>query len=156
MKVQEFREGLEDLQKALRRWGAAKPASELEGLSTALAEFDELTIAELAKRVKAINSPPKAAKTPKSLDTAAVERYLALLGGAAHSSESFERVVDEVVRDKAALPSAELKELARRFGGSTPTKSSRSAIAEFLRDRRLEMRRQEGLGATIDRMLGRR
>jgi hypothetical protein len=124
-------------------------------LSTALAEFDELSIAELTKRVKTINAPTRAAKSPKPLNTEAVERYLALLGGAAHSSESFDRAVEEAIKDKATLPAAELRELARRFAGSTPAKNSRSAIAEFLRTRRLEMRRQEGLGATIDRMLGR-
>jgi hypothetical protein len=155
MKILEFREGLTDLQNALRKWGAVKQAGELETLVAALAEFDELTISELSKRVKAINTPTRAPKAPKQVDTAVVERYLATLKAAAHSSETFERAVEQVVEDKKHLPPAELKELARLFGGSVPSKSSRRAIAEFLKARRLEMRRQEGLGATIDRMLGR-
>jgi hypothetical protein len=85
----------------------------------------------------------------------AVERYLAALKAAAHSSDAFDSVVDEIVADKKQLASPELKELARLFGGAVPAKTSRAAIANFLRERRLEMRRQDGIGVTIDRMFGR-
>jgi hypothetical protein len=155
MKVSDFRAGLSDLQAALRRWGAAKQADELDGVSAALAEFDDLTLAELTRRIKAVNAKPRQSKSEKMLNAPAIERHLAALKAAAHSSETFDRVVDEIVADKKELRSAELKELARRFGGSVPAKTSPQAIADYLRTRRLEMRRQEGIGATIDRMLGR-
>lgn len=155
MKISEFRAGLDDLQAALRKWGATKQAGELDSLTAALAEFDDLTLADLACRIRAINAQPRASKTAKPLDAAAIERYLAMLKAAAHSSETFDRAVEQVIADKKQLPPAELKELARQFGGSVPTKAARPAIAAFLRARRLEMRRQDGIGATIDRMLGR-
>jgi hypothetical protein len=155
MKISEFRSGLEDLRNALRRWGATTQARELDGLAVALGEFDDLTLAELTRRIKAVNAPPKASKAAKPLDTAAVEHYFAILKAAAHSAEAFDDAVDQVVADRKRLPTAELKELARAFGGSAPDKTSRPAIAAFLRARRLEMRRQDGIGATIDRMLGR-
>jgi hypothetical protein len=53
--------------------------------------------------------------------------------------------VRRAIADKKQLPPAALKELARQFGGSVPGKSTRPAIAEFLKMRRLEMQRQEGL-----------
>ncbi|MFZ1103661.1 MAG: hypothetical protein WAN86_12605 [Hyphomicrobiaceae bacterium] len=155
MKISDFRAGLSDLQNALRRWGATKQAGEIDGLSVALEEFDDLTVAELARRVKAINTKPRTTKVPKPLDVAAVERHLAALNDAAHTSEAFEAAVDRVVADTKQLPAPELKELARRFGGSVPAKTSRPAIGAFLRSRRLDMRRQDGIGATIDRMLRR-
>jgi hypothetical protein len=154
MKIAEFRAGLADLQCALRKWGAAKQAGELESLGSALAEFDELTISQLVKRIKAVNAPVKASKTPKPLNAAAIERYLSVLKTAAHSSDSFDKAVDQAVADKTELPTAELKELARQFSGSVPEKATRPAIGAFLKARRLETRRQEGLGATIDRMFG--
>ncbi len=154
MKVSEFRTGLRELQAALRSWGVAKQAGELDGLMTALEEFDDLTFADLAKRVRAINAKPKtnAHKKP-NLDV--VEKYVALLMDAAFSSEAFDRAVEQILADKKQVKSPELEELARRFGGSVPAKPTRSAIAKFLRTRRLDMRRQDGLGATIDRMFGR-
>jgi hypothetical protein len=155
MRIADFRAGLEDLQKALRRWGATKQAGEIESITSALAEFDDLTLAELARRIKAINPKPQRNPPGKSVDIAAVEQHLSALRMAAHSSEMFDDAVDQVVADKKQLAAAELKELARRFGGSVPAKVTRPAIAAFLRARRLEMRRQEGIGATIERMLGR-
>jgi hypothetical protein len=155
MKVSDFRAGLSDLQNALRRWGATKQAGEIDGLSVALAEFDDLTVAELARRVKAANPKPRTTKASKPLDVAAVDRHLAELNAAAHTSEAFEEAVERVVANKKQLPPAELKELARRFGGAVPAKTSRPAIGAFLKSRRLDMRRQDGIGATIDRMLRR-
>lgn len=155
MKISDFRAGLNDLQNALRRWGATKQAGEIDGLSAALAEFDDVTITELARRIKIINQKPRTAKAVKPLDVTIVERHLAALRAAAHTSETFDEAVDRAIADKKQLPQAELKELARRFGGSVPAKTSRPAIGAFLRSRRLEMRRQDGIGATIDRMLGR-
>jgi hypothetical protein len=154
MKISDFRSGLGDLQTALRKWGATKQAAELDSLVAALEEFDDLTLAELTRRIKAVNVKPRPTKAGKSLDTVAIERHLAALKGAAHASEAFDRVVDEIVSSKS-LKAAELKELARQFGGSTPAKTSGPAIAAYLRARRLEMRRQDGIGATIDRMFGR-
>lgn len=154
MRIADFRSGLVDLQAALRKWGATKQAGEIECLSAALVEFDDLTIAELTRRIKAINSKPQSSKAAKPLNAAAIERHLAALKAAAHSSSAFDEAVDRVVADTKQLPAAELKELARQFGGSAPAKTSRSAIAAFLRARRLEMRRQEGIGTTIERMLG--
>ena len=155
MKISDFRAGLSDLQNALRRWGATKQAGEIDGLSAALAEFDDLTVAELARRIKAFNQKPRTTKVPKPLDFTTVERHLAALNAVAHTSEAFDEAVDRVIADRKHLPQAELKELARRFGGSVPAKTSRPAIGAFLRSRRLDMRRQDGIGATIDRMLGR-
>lgn len=143
MKVSDFRAGLGDLQTALRRWGATKQAAEVDSLTEALAEFDDLTVAELVRRIKAINAKPRPSKAARPLDVAAIERHLAALKAAAHSSDAFDDAVDQVVADKKQLPPAELKELARQFGGSVPAKTSRPAIAAFLRARRLEMRRQE-------------
>ena len=158
MKISEFRSGLSQLEVALRTLGGIKPAGELSNLAAALREFDDLTISELVGRLKAINLPPKlakSAKAPKALNTAAVEKYLLLLKETAHSADAFDRTVEQIKADKSQLPTAELKELVRRFAGAVPEKTTRSAIATFMKDRRLEMRRQEGLGATIDRMFGR-
>jgi hypothetical protein len=155
MKISDFRMGLDDLQRAMRKWGATKQSSELASLTEALAEFDDLTFAELVRRIKAINSSPRQIKEGKPLNLAVVERYLATLKSAMHSSDAFNDAVDHIVANKKELPPAELKELARQFGGSVPAKTSRPAIADFLKKRRLDMRRQEGVGATIDRMFGR-
>jgi hypothetical protein len=155
MKISDFRAGLGDLQAALRKWGAAKQAGELDAMSAALAEFDDLTIAELTHRIRAINSKPRQTKPEKMLNAPVIERHLAALKAAAHSPETFDRVVDEIIMDRKQLRSADLKELARRFGGSVPAKTTPAAIADYLRSRRLDMRRQDGIGATIDRMLGR-
>lgn len=155
MKISEFRAGINDLRAALRNWGVVKQAGELESLASALEEFDDLTIAELVKKLRAINTSPATPKAPRPLNVAAIDHYLAILKDAAHSSDAFDRAVEQVIADKKQLPPAELKELARQFGGSVPERSSRAAISTFLKARRLEMRRQDGLGATIDRMFGR-
>jgi hypothetical protein len=155
MKISDFRAGLADLQAALRKWGATKQAAELDSVAAALAEFDDLTLAELARRIKATGAKPRPIKAAKPINVAVIERHLAALKAASHSSEAFDHAVNDVMADKTQLASAELKELARQFGGSVPAKTSRPAIAAFLKARRLEMRRQDGIGATIDRMFGR-
>ncbi|PPC79668.1 MAG: hypothetical protein CTY40_10635 [Hyphomicrobium sp.] len=155
MKISEFRAGLKDLEAALRKWGSPKAASELAALVDALGEFDDLTIPELAKRVKAINAPAKSSPKSKEPNLAAVGQYLALLNESMQSTEAFGQAVATILADKKQMAQAELLELARQFAGGTPEKSTKPAIGAFLKARRLEMRRGEGLGATIDRMFGR-
>lgn len=154
MKIADFRDGLSNLQRMLDNFGAKKQANELRAVIDALAEFNDLTIVELVKRLKAVNSPSVRRADPKAIDNAAVADALGQLNGAVHLSEAFDTTVERVLKDKR-LKQGELMELARRFGGSTPAQKSRSAVAAFLKERRLEMRRQDGLGATIDRMFGR-
>lgn len=153
MKIVELRSGLRDLQNMLSSFGASKQAREFEALVDALAEFDELTVPEVVKRVKAINAVA-GKKPPKPIDAEAVEECLNRLQASMHLSEDFDVTVDAVLKDKR-LKAGELTELARRFGGSTPAKTTKPAVRAFLKERRIEMRRQDGLGATIDRMLGR-
>jgi soluble cytochrome b562 len=59
MKISDFRSGLGDLQAALRKWGATKQAAEVDSVKAALAEFDDLTLTELARLIKAINAKPR-------------------------------------------------------------------------------------------------
>lgn len=155
MKISEFRAGLKDLEAGLRKWGGTKASSELEALVEALAEFDELTIPELAKRVKAINAPARTGGRSKEPNLAVVGQYLAQLKEAMHSAEAFDMAVDTVMADKKQMSQPELIELARQFGGGKPDKTTKPAIAAYLKARRVEMRRGEGMGATIDRMFGR-
>ena len=155
MKISELRAGLKDLEAALRKWGGAKSAAELETLVEALGQFDDLTLPELAKRVKAINAPAKASAKSKEPNLAVVGRYLSLLTDAIHSAEAFDQAVATVLADKKQMTQPELLELARQFGGGKPEKTTKPAIAAYLKARRVEMRRGEGLGATIDRMFGR-
>lgn len=155
MKISEFRAGLIDLESAMRKWSGSKSTDGLNALIEALGEFDDRTIPELAKLVKAINAPPRAGAQSKEPNMAAVERSLTLLEDAAHSSEAFELAIERVLADRTLRANSELLELARRFGGGKPEKTSKSAIAAYLKSRRLEMRRGEGLGVTIDRMFGR-
>ena len=155
MKISEFRAGLKDLEGALRKWGGKKAAGELEALVEALGEFDDLTIPELAKRVKAINAPVRSGAKLKEPNLAAVSQYLQLLNDAMQSNEGFDQAVKTVIADKKQMAQAELLELARQFGGGKPDKTTKPAIAAYLKARRLEMRRGQGLGATIDRMFGR-
>jgi hypothetical protein len=76
------------------------------------------------------------------------------LQSAAHLTDEFETTVTAVLKDNR-LKKIELAELARRFGGTVPEKTTKAAVAEFLRERRLEMKRQGNLGTTtIDRMFG--
>lgn len=153
MKIAELRNGLSDLQRMLESFGVGKQAKELEALTQSLAEFDELTVPELVKRIKEVSAAAKAT-TPKPLDEVAIEDALALLNSHSYQADDFDKAVDEALSDKR-LKKGEMVELARRFGGSTPTKTTKAAVASFLKERRLEMRRQSGLGSTIDRMLGR-
>lgn len=153
MKIVELRNGLGDLQRMLDSFGAKKHAAEFQALIDAMAEFDDLTVPELVKRIKAINAP-SGKKQAGRLDETAVEEGLQKLQDAMHMAETFDTAVDSVLKDKR-LKHGELLELARRFGGSTPAKLTKPAVAAFLKERRLEMKRQGGLGATIDRMLGR-
>jgi hypothetical protein len=153
MKIAELRNGLGDLQRMLSSFGVGKQAKELESLIVALAEFDDLTVPELVKRIKEISAARKAA-TPKPLDEEAIESGLEQLNAHSYQADDFEKVVNEVLSDKR-LKKGEMVELARRFGGADPTKTTKAGVAAFLKDRRLEMRRQSGLGSTIDRMLGR-
>lgn len=155
MKISEFRAGLKDLAAASRKWGGGKAASELEALVEALGDFDDLTIPELAKRVKAINASARSGAKSKEPNLEAVARYLSLLNDAMHVTETFDQAVATMLADKKQMGQLELLELARQFAGGTPDKSTKPAIATYLKARRLEMRRGEGLGATIDRMFGR-
>ncbi len=153
MQIVELRNGLRDLQRMLSSFGITKQATELQALVDALAEFDELTVPELVKRIKATNTVA-GKKQLKPIDAVAVEEGLDRLQASMHLAESFDAAVDAVLKDKR-LKQRELTELARRFGGSTPAKTTKSAVKTFLKERRIEMKRQDGLGATIDRMLGR-
>jgi hypothetical protein len=155
MKISEFRAGLKDMEAALRKWGSPKAASELEAFVEALGEFDDLTLTELAKRVKAINAPVKSSPKSREPNLAAVNQYLSLLTESMHSTEAFDKAVTTILADKKQMAQPELLELARQFAGGTPEKSTKPAIGAFLKARRIEMRRGEGLGATIDRMFGR-
>lgn len=155
MKISEFRAGLKDVESALRKWGGPKAASELQALVEALEEFDDLSIPELVKRLKAINAPVKTAPKSKEMNLTAVRQYLALLNDTMHTTEAFDQAVATILADKKQMSQTELLELARQFAGGTPEKNTKPAIGAFLKARRLEMRRGEGLGATIDRMFGR-
>lgn len=153
MKISELRAGLADIHRVLDSFGAKKQSSELLTLSDALLEFDDLTVPELVKRIKSVGTTAKR-KTPAVVNEAAVEEALSTLKSSVDLTESFDSAVETALKDKR-LKQGELLEIARRFGGSEPAKSSKAAIASFLKERRLEMKRQGGLGATIDRMLGR-
>lgn len=153
MKISELRAGLAEIHRVLDSLGAKKQASELISLSDALSEFDELTVPDLVKRIKSVSATAKK-KTPPVVNEAAVEEALSTLQASHHLTESFDSAVETALKDKR-LKQGELLEIARRFGGSEPAKSSKAAVASFLKERRLEMKRQGGLGATIDRMLGR-
>ncbi len=155
MKISELRAGLKDMEAALRKWGGNKAAGELESLVEALGEFDDLTIPELAKKVKAINAPVRSGGKSKEPNMAAVGAYLALLRDSMQTAEAFDQAVETVLADKKQMSQLDLLELARQFGGGKPDKTSKSAIASYLKTRRVEMRRSEGMGATIDRMFGR-
>lgn len=128
MKISEFRAGLKDLEAALRKWGGPKAASGLEALVDALGEFDDLTIPELAKRVKAINAPAKSSPKSKEPNLAAVSQYLTLLNDSMQSTEAFDQAVATILADKKQMAQAELLELARQFAGGTPEKSTKPAI----------------------------
>lgn len=159
MKVSELRAGLADLQRMLEHLGVAKHAAELKSAVEALSELDDLTVPDLVKKVREITgtkakSTAKSTKVPKPINIAAVEEILTRLRSNSQMAEEFERLLAELKKDKRFGP-AELSELSRRFGGSEPDKLSKTAVTEFLRERRLEMKRQGGLGATIDKMLGR-
>lgn len=152
MKIAELRSGLSDLERMLENFGAKKQAGELKVAVAALAEFDDITLPELVTRIKAINAPQK--KEPKPLDEQAVQEALVRLDSASHKADDFEKVAKAVVADKR-MKARELGELARRFGGAVPEKTTKGEVSKFLIDRRLEMRRSGGVGATIDKMLGR-
>lgn len=153
MKIAELRNGLGDLATMLGNFGASKQATELRALVASLSEFDDLTVPELTKRIQAVAAAAKKS-TPKATDEAAVEHALQELQNSAHLSEAFDGVVDKVLKDKR-LGKSELIELARRFGGTEPAKSTKAGVSQYLKERRLEIKRQGGLSATIDRMFGR-
>lgn len=153
MKISELRNGVSELSRLVRSFGASKQAEELQALADALAELTEMTVPEVTKQIRAISNAA-IKKRPKPLDENAVVIALRQLQDASHLAESFDATVTSVLNDKR-LGKAEQVELAHRYGGAEPPKATKAAIAKFLKERRLEMRRQGGLGATIDRMLGR-
>ena len=153
MKVSELRAGLNDLQRMLHSLGADKQATELKNAIEALAELDDLKVPELTNLFRSANTK-KAASAPKPTNMVAVDEFLNKLKFEALTAGRFDRIVEDIKADKR-LGKAELSELSRRFGGSEPDKLTKPAVIKFLRERRLEMQRQGGLGATIDKMLGR-
>lgn len=158
MKIAELRSGLSDLQRMLENFGAKKPSAEMHSLIEALAEFDEITVPELVRQIKAIHATKAAAtksqEKPKTINEEAVSEALIRLQAASPMAEEFDTVLADVLKDKR-LKQSELKELAFRFGGTTPEKLTKAGVSAFLKERRLEIKRQGGLGSTIDRMLGR-
>ena len=158
MKVSELRAVLADLQRMLEHLGVAKQATELQVAAEALSELDDLTLPELVKRVRETTGSKIVSKTPKlpkPVNGAAVEEMLTRLQTKSHVSEEFDKILAELKKDKR-FGAAELSELSRRFGGSQPDKLTKASVTEFLRERRLEKKRQGGLGSTIDKMLGRK
>jgi hypothetical protein len=151
---------ISELRMALLNVRTKDHLGELDNLITDLQRFDNLTIGDFVDLLKKVKTPRVAqARTgaaTKKLNESAIEAYLKRLNETLASSEEFDNIVDKLVADKRQMKQAELIDLAKRFGGATPTERKRDQIAAYLRSRRLEMRRQDGLGAAIDRMFGRR
>jgi hypothetical protein len=151
---------ISELRMALLNVRTKDHLGELDNLITDLQRFDNLTIGDFVNLLKKVKTPRVAqARTgaaTKKLNESAIEAYLKRLNETLASSEEFDNIVDKLVADKRQMKQAELIDLAKRFGGATPTERKRDQIAAYLRSRRLEMRRQDGLGAAIDRMFGRR
>jgi hypothetical protein len=151
---------ISELRMALLNVRTKDHLGELDKLITDLQRFDNLTIGDFVNLLKKVKTPRvaqarKGAAT-KKLNESAIEAYLKRLNETLTSSEEFDDIVDKLLADKRQMKQAELIDLAKRFGGATPTERKRDQIAAYLRSRRLEMRRQDGLGAAIDRMFGRR
>lgn len=153
MRIAELRAGLTDIQRILVNFGVTKQASEMQALTDALIEFDDMTLPELVRSLKAASAASKK-KQPPVLHEVAIADALGKLQASMHMAESFDDAVEFILKDKR-LKQSELLEVARKFGGSSPAKATKPAIASFLKERRLEMKRQGGLSATIDKMLGR-
>ena len=155
MKVIQLRRGMEALAEMLRVWGNQRDSRELSEFSNALAEFDSDSLAALLRRLRAENSSEvRKVRTEAQANPALFSDYAERLR-ASSSSEEVTRLIATMQADKR-LRLADLNYIAQAITGAGHKHRNKAAALSAISQFVMRNVREQGVFASIDRMLGRK